>query len=48
MSWVLSGKYFNKFEINPSKTLVFTTPCPRIKREITVISEVLLKPFKIL
>ena len=44
----LLGKYSKKLDIKPSKTLVLTTPWPRIKRLITVINEVLLKPLRIL
>ena len=45
--WELLGKYCKKLDIKPSKTLVLTTPWPRIKRLITVIKDVLLKPLKI-
>ena len=46
--FVLFEKKPKNPEIKPFKTLVWTTPWPNIKSEITVIREVLLKPLRIL
>jgi hypothetical protein len=43
----LFGKNLNRLDNKLSSTLVWTTPCPRINNEMTVINEVLLNPLSI-
>ena len=42
-----SGKTRSKLDSALSRALVWTTPCPRINKHKTVMSDVLLKPLRI-